>query len=128
MPDQCRGPGAEFRACPGRVTQFIVPGGRNVRIDSHVYSGYDVPPNYDSLLAKMIVSGANRKEAIEKVLRCLDEFVIEGIPTTKDFYKRVFRDRDFVLGLYDNTFVERFLVTGGTESELKDGQLAKEEM
>jgi acetyl-CoA carboxylase, biotin carboxylase subunit len=120
-------PERNFAPAPGRITNYIAPGGHNVRVDSHIYCGYDVPPNYDSLLAKLIVSGKNRQEAINKVLRCLDELVIEGIPTTRDFYKRVFRDSDFVLGLYDNTFVEKFMATGGTESEVKEGQTAKEE-
>ena len=106
-------PDRNFAPAPGRITNFIAPGGHNVRVDSHIYCGYDVPPNYDSLLAKLIVSGKNRQEAISRVLRCLDELVIEGIPTTRDFYKRVFRDSDFVLGLYDNTFVEKFMATGG---------------
>jgi acetyl-CoA carboxylase biotin carboxylase subunit len=120
-------PDRNFAPAPGTISQIIPPGGLNVRFDSHIYSGYVIPPNYDSLLAKLIVSGKNRNEAIARVLRCLDELVIEGIPTTRDFYKRVFKDSDFVLGLYDNTFVERFMVTGGSESELKEGQLAKEE-
>ncbi|HBC46290.1 MAG TPA: acetyl-CoA carboxylase biotin carboxylase subunit [candidate division Zixibacteria bacterium] len=120
-------PERNFAPAPGRITNYIAPGGHKVRVDSHIYCGYDIPPNYDSLLAKLIVSGKNRQEAINKVLRCLDELVIEGIPTTRDFYKRVFRDSDFVLGLYDNTFVEKFMATGGTESEVKEGQTAKEE-
>jgi acetyl-CoA carboxylase, biotin carboxylase subunit len=120
-------PERNFAPAPGRITNYIAPGGHNVRVDSHIYCGYDVPPNYDSLLAKLIVSGKNRQEAISRVLRCLDELVIEGIPTTRDFYKRVFRDSDFVLGLYDNTFVEKFMATGGSESEVKEGQTAKEE-
>ena len=99
-----------------------------MRLDTHIYSGYDIPPNYDSLLAKLIVSGKNRQEAISRVLRCLDDLVIEGISTTKDFYKRVFRDSDFVLGLYDNTFVEKFMANGGSESGIEEGQLAKEEL
>jgi acetyl-CoA carboxylase, biotin carboxylase subunit len=121
-------PDRNFAPAPGRITNFIAPGGHNVRVDTHIYCGYDVPPNYDSLLAKLIVSGRNRQEAIGKVLRCLDELIIEGIPTTRDFYKRVFKDSDFVLGLYDNTFVEKFMATGANESESKEGQLAKEEM
>ncbi len=120
-------PDRNFAPAPGKISEFIAPGGHNVRFDSHIYCGYTIPPNYDSLLAKLVVSGKNRQEAIRRVLRCLDELVIEGIPTTRDFYKRIFRDRDFILGLYDNTFVEKFMVTGGTESELTEGQLAKEE-
>jgi acetyl-CoA carboxylase, biotin carboxylase subunit len=121
-------PDRNFAPAPGTIKDLIIPGGYGVRFDSHIYSGYQIPPNYDSLLAKLIVSGKNRQEAISRVLRCLDELVIDGIPTTRDFYKRVFKDSDFILGLYDNTFVERFLATGGSESELKEGQLAKEEL
>ena len=120
-------PDKNFAPAPGKITFFQAPGGHNVRIDTHIFSGYFVPPNYDSLLMKLIVSGKTRKDAINKVLRCLDELIIEGIPTTRDFYKRVFRDSDFVLGLYDNTFVEKFMANGGNETELEEGQLAKEE-
>ena len=121
-------PERNFAPAPGKVSQFLPPGGHNVRVDTHVFCGYVVPPNYDSLLAKLIVSGKTRKEAIERVLRCLDEFVIEGIPTTRDFYLRLFKDSDFVLGLYDNTFVDRFMAAGGMESESKEALLAKEEL
>jgi acetyl-CoA carboxylase biotin carboxylase subunit len=121
-------PERNFAPTPGTITQFLQPGGHNVRIDTHVYCGYVIPPNYDSLLAKLVVSGKSRQEAISRVLRCLDEFVIDGVPTTRDFYKRVFRDKDFVLGTYDNTFVDRFMASGGMETELTEGHLAKEEM
>jgi acetyl-CoA carboxylase biotin carboxylase subunit len=124
-------PERNFAPAPGRINEFIAPGGHNVRVDTHIYCGYDIPPNYDSLLAKLIVSGRNRQEAIDRVLRCLDETVIDGIPTTKDFYKRVFKDSDFVLGLYDNTFVEKFMANGGSESEIEEGSDkigAKEEL
>ncbi len=121
-------PDRNFAPAPGRIENFIPTGGHNVRLDTHIYSGYDIPPNYDSLLAKLVVSGHNRQEAISRVLRCLDDLIIDGIPTTKEFYKRVFRDSDFVLGLYDNTFVEKFMVTGGSESGIEEGQLAKEEL
>jgi acetyl-CoA carboxylase biotin carboxylase subunit len=114
-------PDRNFAPAPGRITNFIAPGGHNVRVDSHIYCGYDIPPNYDSLLAKLIVSGHNRQDAISRVLRCLDELVIEGIPTTRDFHKRVFRDSDFVLGHYDNTFVEKFMATGGSEIKIEEG-------
>jgi acetyl-CoA carboxylase biotin carboxylase subunit len=120
-------PEKNFAPAPGVISFFQAPGGHNVRIDTHIFSGYAIPPNYDSLLMKLIVSGKTRKDAISKVLRCLDELIIEGIPTTRDFYRRVFRDSDFVLGLYDNTFVEKFMVNGGNEMELQEGQLAKEE-
>jgi acetyl-CoA carboxylase biotin carboxylase subunit len=121
-------PERNFAPTPGRITSFLSPGGHNVRVDTHIYAGYEIPSNYDSLLAKLIVSGRNRQEAIGRMLRCLEELVIEGVPTTRDFYKRVFKDSDFVLGRYDNTFAEKFLVNEGIESELKEGQLAKEEL
>ena len=120
-------PERNFAPTPGRITEFLSPGGHNVRVDTHIFCGYDIPPNYDSLLAKLIVSGRNRQEAIGRALRCLDELVIEGVPTTRDFYRKVFKDSDFVLGLYDTSFVGRFLLTGGSESESLEGQLAKEE-
>jgi acetyl-CoA carboxylase biotin carboxylase subunit len=120
-------PERNFAPAPGKITTFLPPGGHNVRVDTHVYCGYEIPPNYDSLLAKLIVSGRNRQEAIGRALRCLDEFVIEGVPTTRDFYRRVFKDSDFVRGLYDTSFVDRFMVTGGSEPEFLEGQLAKEE-
>jgi len=118
-------PDKNFAPGPGKITAFHVPGGHGVRVDTHAYAGYEIPPNYDSLIAKMIVSGRNRSEAINKVLRCLDEFIVEGIPTTINFYKQVFKDSNFILGLYDNSFVEKFMAQENFESEKK--LVAKEE-
>jgi len=119
-------PDKNFSPAPGKITAFHVPGGHGVRVDTHAYAGYEITPNYDSLVAKMIVSGKNRSEAINKVLRCLDEFIVEGIATTIDFYKRVFRDNDFILGKYDNSYVEKFMAKENVEIE--QGLVAKEEL
>jgi acetyl-CoA carboxylase biotin carboxylase subunit len=97
-------------------------------VDTHAYAGYVIPPNYDSLVAKLIVSGADRQEAIKRMERCLEEFIVEGIPTTREFYQRVFKDRDFILGNYDNSFVEKFLATEKRNLELDEDLAIKEEL
>ncbi|HEU4394744.1 MAG TPA: acetyl-CoA carboxylase biotin carboxylase subunit, partial [Planctomycetota bacterium] len=94
---------------PGVVTNWSPPGGPGVRIDSHVYPGYQVPPNYDSMIGKLIVHKANRQEAIEAMKRCLDEFIVEGVKTTIPLHKRVFRHGGFVAGHYDTGLVEDIL-------------------
>lgn len=101
-------PARNFAPAPGKITAFHMPGGHRVRVDTHAYAGYTIPPNYDSLIAKLVVSGDDRQEAINRVRCCLDEFIIEGIPTTVDFYRGVFKDPDFVLGKYDISFVEKY--------------------
>ncbi|MEE9553250.1 MAG: acetyl-CoA carboxylase biotin carboxylase subunit [candidate division Zixibacteria bacterium] len=118
-------PERNFAPAPGKITAFHIPGGHNVRVDTHAYAGYVIPPNYDSLIAKLIVSGKNRQEAINRVKRCLEEFVVEGIPTTIDYYKRVFKNKDFILGKYDISFVEKFMAS---EKEQTDDLVAKEDM
>jgi acetyl-CoA carboxylase biotin carboxylase subunit len=107
-------PDNDFRPSPGRITALRVPGGPGVRWDSHVQAGYSVPPNYDSLVGKLIVHGADRSEAIEKMCRALDELVVEGIHTTIPLHRRVFRNRDFIEGRVDTTWVERVLIPGRT--------------
>jgi acetyl-CoA carboxylase biotin carboxylase subunit len=96
-----------FAPSPGLVTLFAPPGGRNVRVDSHVYSGYKIPPYYDSLLAKLIVWGADRQEAIAVCRRALSEMVVEGVKTTQPFQKQLINHKDFVEGNYDTGFVDR---------------------
>lgn len=118
-------PKRNFAPSPGKITAFHIPGGHNVRVDTHAYAGYTIPPNYDSLIAKLIVSGKNRQEAINRVKRCLEEFVVEGIATTIDYYKRVFENKDFVSGKYDISFVEKFMTS---EIEEIDDLVAKEDM
>jgi acetyl-CoA carboxylase biotin carboxylase subunit len=100
-------PDAGFRPAPGLVEAFNPPGGFGVRVDSHVYSGYRVPPYYDSLLAKLIVWGENRDEAIARGRRALDEFIITGIPTTIPFHERVVNNAAFQSGEFYTDFVDR---------------------
>jgi acetyl-CoA carboxylase biotin carboxylase subunit len=102
-------PERDFAPCPGQITAFHAPGGPGVRIDTHVYTGYHVPPHYDSLLAKLIISGNTREEAIVRAQHSLDSFVIEGIPTTIGILARITRDPQFVSGKVDTGFVARFL-------------------
>ncbi len=100
-------PFANFRPHPGRVELFNAPGGFGVRVDSHLYSGYDVPPYYDSLLGKLIVWGETRDEAVARARRALDEFIIIGIPTTIPFHQYVVDNEYFVRGEVYTDFVER---------------------
>lgn len=99
-----------FIPCPGRITFFYQPGGPGVRVDSAAYSGWVVPSHYDSLIAKLIVHGRNRMEAIEKMRRALDEFIIEGIKTTIPFHKKVFNNPDFVNGDFNTGFADKITI------------------
>jgi acetyl-CoA carboxylase biotin carboxylase subunit len=96
-----------FAPCPGLIETFIPPGGPNIRVDTAVYSGYTVPPFYDSLLAKLIVKGRDRSEATAVMRRALDEFVIQGIQTTIPFHKKVMRTSEFQSGDVYTTFLEK---------------------
>ncbi|HNO69320.1 MAG TPA: hypothetical protein PKI49_12470 [Pseudomonadota bacterium] len=96
-----------FAPSPGAITALHMPGGPGVRIDSHIYQGYVVPPHYDSLIAKLIVHGEDRLSAIARLRRALDEFIIEGIKTNLDFHKRLTQMDDFVRAKLDTRFVER---------------------
>ncbi len=98
-----------FRPSPGQITSFHAPGGPGVRVDTHVYAGYVVPPQYDSLLAKLIVHGRNREEARIRAYHALEEFIIEGVHTTIPFLRRVLNHPEFVEGEADTGFVGRFL-------------------
>jgi acetyl-CoA carboxylase biotin carboxylase subunit len=98
-----------FAPCPGQIVTFHPPGGPGVRLDTHIYSGYQVPPYYDSLLAKLIVRGNTRDEAIVRARHVLDSFVIEGITTTIPFLAEITRDEQFVRGNVDTGFVDRLL-------------------
>jgi acetyl-CoA carboxylase biotin carboxylase subunit len=102
-------PSANFRPNPGRVEVFNPPGGFGVRVDSHMYSGYHVPPHYDSLLAKLIVWGETRAEAINRARRTLDEFIIVGIPTTIPFHQVVIENEYFQRGEVYTDFVDRHI-------------------
>jgi acetyl-CoA carboxylase biotin carboxylase subunit len=101
-------PANGFRPSPGKITVLHVPGGHGVRIDSHVYTGYTIPPNYDSMIAKLIVSGQSREEVITRMKRALQEFVIEGIKTTIPFHIKLMDDPKFKSGQFTTAFLETF--------------------
>jgi len=101
-------PDDNFRPCPGRIGLFIPPGGPKVRWDSHVYSGYNIPPYYDSLLGKLIVTGRDRDEVLAISRRALAEFQVENIKTTIPLYRRILEHADFISGKVDTGFIERF--------------------
>jgi acetyl-CoA carboxylase biotin carboxylase subunit len=100
-------PARNFQPSPGLITAFHPPGGPGVRVDTHIYDGYTVPPYYDSLLAKVIVHGNDRAEAIARMRQALDSFIIEGVRTTIPFLGRVMRHPEFVAGEVDTKFLER---------------------
>ncbi len=101
-------PARGFRPSPGRITSFHVPGGMGVRVDTHAYAGYQIPPFYDSLIAKLIAYGHDRPETIRRMRRALDEFIVEGVPTTIPFHKQVMTDDRFVKGDFNTHFLEKF--------------------
>jgi acetyl-CoA carboxylase, biotin carboxylase subunit len=101
-------PANNFRPNPGKITDFHMPGGFGVRVDTHSYTGYHVPPYYDSLIAKLIVFAQTRDGAIAKMKSALDEFTIEGIKTTIPFQRQVMQDERFVSGNFDTSFLESF--------------------
>jgi acetyl-CoA carboxylase, biotin carboxylase subunit len=101
-------PANGFRPSPGKITNLHIPGGHGVRIDSHVYAGYVIPPNYDSMIAKLIVSGQSREEVITRMKRALQEFVIEGIKTTIPFHIKLMDDPGFQSGKFTTKFLESF--------------------
>ena len=100
-------PAADFRPCPGQVTRWQTPGGPGVRLDTHVTAGYRVPPNYDSLLAKLIVHQPTRPEALACMRRALAEFIVEGVKTTIPRHREIFNHSAFIDGQVDTTFIER---------------------
>jgi acetyl-CoA carboxylase biotin carboxylase subunit len=97
-----------FRPAPGRITTLHVPGGHGVRVDSHIYAGYTIPPNYDSMIAKLITVAQSRDEAINTMERALSEFVVEGVKTTIPFHQQLMRNEDFRKGNYTTKFMESF--------------------
>ena len=100
-------PANGFRPSAGKITVFHTPGGHSVRVDTHAYSGYVVPPNYDSMIAKLIVSAPTREEAVARMSRALDEFIIEGIKTTITFHKQLMRDPGFIKGEFNTHYLEK---------------------
>ncbi len=102
-------PDKDFNPSPGKISQLMLPGGPGVRIDSGVYPGYIIPPFYDSMVAKLITWGIDRREAIERMKRALAEFYIEGIQTTIPFHKKVMKNKEFLRGQYTTDFVSEFM-------------------
>jgi acetyl-CoA carboxylase, biotin carboxylase subunit len=100
-------PARNFQPSPGKITTFHPPGGPGVRLDTHVYAGYTVPPYYDSLLAKIICQGRDREEAIKRMQVALESFIIEGVTTTIPFLARVMQNKRFQSGDIDTKFLER---------------------
>lgn len=96
-----------FTPNPGKITKYVAPGGRNVRMDSHVYEGYSVPPYYDSMIGKLIVHDTDRNKAIAKMKVALDQLIIQGIKTTKDFHIGMMNNEDFVNNLYDTNYLAK---------------------
>jgi len=91
----------------GKITGLNLPGGIGIRVDTAIYEGYSIPPNYDSMIAKVITHGASRGEAIAKMKRALEELVIEGVETNVDFCLKIITNHDFIRGNYDTSFVEK---------------------
>ncbi|MBV9010409.1 MAG: acetyl-CoA carboxylase biotin carboxylase subunit [Verrucomicrobia bacterium] len=124
---QCRinaeDPAANFQPSPGRIAFYYAPGGRGVRVDSHAYTGYIVPPYYDSLIAKLITFGASRASAIARMRRALDEYYITGIKTTVPFHSAMMRSKEFRDGKYDVGFVERLMSGDGFELPAPNARL-----
>ena len=101
-------PKNDFRPCPGLITNFHAPGGHGIRIDTHAYANYMIPPYYDSMIGKVITVAQTREEAIAKMERALDEFIIEGIKTTIPFHQKLMKNEDFRKGNYTTKFMETF--------------------
>ncbi len=100
----------KFTPCPGKITSYHTPGGLGVRVDSFVYDQYTVLPHYDSLISKLIVHADTREDAIRRMIRALDEYIIEGIKTTIPFHKRILSNKDFIEGNLDTGFLERMVL------------------
>jgi acetyl-CoA carboxylase, biotin carboxylase subunit len=108
-----------FRPCPGRIEMYYPPGGRGVRLESHAYGGYVIPSAYDSLIAKVITHGRDRRDAIDKMSRALSEYLITGIKTTIPFEQAILQDPNFRRGVYSTSFVEQ-LLTGARRELIED--------
>jgi acetyl-CoA carboxylase biotin carboxylase subunit len=101
-------PANNFRPSPGTIKSMHIPGGHGVRIDSHVYAGYTIPPNYVSMIAKLIVTAQTREEVLVRMKRALQEFYIEGIKTTIPFHLKLMDDPQFQSGIFTTKFLESF--------------------
>lgn len=96
-----------FMPNPGKITKFVAPGGRNVRLDSHIYEGYTIPPYYDSMIGKLIVYENDRDRAIAKMKIALDELIVGGIRTTRDFHIQMMQNPDFISNHYDTNYLAK---------------------
>ncbi|HAV62653.1 MAG TPA: acetyl-CoA carboxylase biotin carboxylase subunit [Verrucomicrobiales bacterium] len=112
-------PFGDFRPSPGRIEMYYAPGGRGVRIDSHAYAGYTIPPHYDSMIGKLITTGRDRREAMDLMNRALGEFMITGVKTTIPFQQAILQDPNFRRGVYSTNFVEQ-LLTGARRELIED--------
>jgi len=101
-------PDKNFAPSPGKITSFHMPGGIGIRVDTHAYANYYIPPYYDSMIAKLIVTADDREEAIKRMYRALDEFIIEGVHTTIPFHKKVMKHEKFIDSDYDTSFIEKY--------------------
>ena len=110
----------DFRPSPGRIEMYYQPGGRGVRMETHAYAGYTIPPTYDSMIGKLIVTGKDRRDAIDRMNRALNEFMITGVKTTISFQQAIMQDPNFRRGVYSTNFVEQLL--GGARRELIEEQ------
>jgi acetyl-CoA carboxylase biotin carboxylase subunit len=106
-----------FRPSPGKITNLHAPGGHGVRLDTHVYSGYVIPPNYDSMVAKLITTARTREEAIKKMKRALNEFIVEGVKTTIPFHRQLMDHPDYLAGNYTTKFMEDFVMDKAYDDE-----------
>ncbi len=112
-----------FMPVPGKISTFHTPGGLGVRVDTHAYAGYEMPPHYDSLIAKLIVHGKDRAEALLRMRRALDEFIVEGVPTPIDFYKDIFEDPVFIFGNFDTSYIDKFKAGPAKEKSAKSEEV-----
>lgn len=106
----------DFRPSPGRIEMYYQPGGRGVRVDTHAYAGYTIPPTYDSMIGKLITYGKDRREAMDKMSRALSEYMLTGVKTTISFQQAILQDPNFRRGVYSTSFVEQLL--SGARREL----------
>jgi biotin carboxylase len=100
-------PDRGFAPSPGRIEAFHMPGGPGIRVDTHAYAQYEIPPYYDSLIAKLVAHGPDRHQALQRIARALDEFIIEGVSTTIGFHRKAVASRLFRSGAYDTSFVSQ---------------------
>ena len=105
-------PNKNFIPCPGKINEINLPGGNGIRIDTAIYNGYTIPPYYDSMIAKIIVHGSNRNEALSKMKRALEELVIDGVETNRDFLFDIIRKPNFIRGNFDTSFIEKEMIKG----------------